>query len=136
MWPIAIIGFARPQYLEQTLRSLANQKRRVNGALEDLAVGRIALFQDGAVNHKSGERYAEDAEIAETMAVFPRIFPRGEVFESPINIGIAANVDRAERWVFGQTEADAGIFFEDDLVGNKYYLQSLCGMLDMALADK
>ena len=136
MWPIAVIGFARPQYLEQTLTSLVNQKQRINGELEELAVERIALFQDGAVNQKSGERYAEDAEIAENVAVFRRIFPKGEVFQSPMNIGIAANVDRAERWMFDEVKADAGIFFEDDLVGNKYYLQSLCGMLDLALADE
>lgn len=128
-WPLAIIGFNRPWYLEQTLKALLRQE----GADRPEP---IALFCDGAVNPKSGERYASDSEVALTIATFRRLAPKGEVFSSPVNLGIAANIDRAERWVFGELEAEAGIFFEDDLVTTPHYLAALGEMIDMALGDE
>lgn len=136
MWPIAVIGFSRHQYLDQTLATLVNQKTRSNGVTEDLPLDRVALFQDGAVNPKSGERYAEDDEIKKNVAVFRHHFPNAEIFQSPVNIGIAQNIDRAERWIFDELEAEAGIFFEDDMVVTKYYLQSLNALIEMARGDE
>lgn len=128
-WPLAVIGFSRAWYLEQTLGALLRQE----GAERPEP---IALFCDGALNPKSGERYASEAEVALTIATFRRLCPKGEVFSSPVNIGIAANIDRAERWVFGELAAAAGIFFEDDLVVTTHYLAALYEMLDIALADE
>lgn len=127
-WPIAIIGFNRPNYLEPVLNSLAHQR--------NVEMGQIALFQDGAINRKSGERYAEERDIDANFAVFKKYFPRGIVFRSFENLGIAHNIDRAERWIFEELEAEAGIFFEDDLVPTKFYLQSLHALIQLALEDE
>lgn len=134
-WPVAVIGFNRPAYLERTLKALRAQVRRIGRQTEPYLIERIALFQDGPVNPKSGERYATDSEIRDSITVFRRIFPKGEVFTSKDNLGIAANIDRAERYIFDELQADAGMFFEDDLVTTRFYLQALDAMLNMALAD-
>lgn len=128
-WPLAVIGFSRAWYLEQTLTALLRQE----------GVARpepIALFCDGGFNPKSGESYASQNEIDLTIATFRRLVPKGEVFDSPVNLGIAANIDRAERWVFNELQAEAGIFFEDDLVVTPHYLAALNEMIDVALADE
>lgn len=128
-FPLAIIGFNRPWYMEQTLQALKHQQ----GAEQPEPV---ALFIDGAVNPKSGECYASDGEIASSIATFRRYHPKGEVFTSPVNIGIAQNIDRAERWAFLDLKAEAAIFFEDDLVTSPHYLRALGEMLDLALDDE
>jgi hypothetical protein len=127
-FPIAIIGFNRPQYLGPVMASLAEQR--------NVKIDCIALFQDGAVNPKSGERYAEDHEIAADVEVFKRYFPKGEVFGSDVNLGIAHNIDRAERWIFEELKTEAGIFFEDDMIVTKYYLQTLEALIRLALDDE
>lgn len=128
-WPLAVIGFSRAWYIEQTLGALLRQE----GAERPEP---IALFCDGGFNPKSGEHYASQAEVALTIATFRRLCPKGEVFDSAVNLGIAANIDRAERWVFGELGAEAGIFFEDDLVVTRHYLAALYEMLEIALADE
>lgn len=126
--PIAVIGFNRPDYLRQVLASLRAQ--------QGVEIERIALFQDGAANMRSGIRYAEDAKIAENIAVFGDLFPDGEVFPSKDNLGIAENINRAERWMFEDLDAEAGIIFEDDLVVTPHYIASLNRMIDVALVDR
>lgn len=128
-WPLAVIGFARPWYLEQTLKAVLRQE----GAERPEPIG---LFCDGAVNPKSQERYASEAEVMMTIAVFRRLCPKGEVFDSSVNLGIAANIDRAERWLFDELKTEAGIIFEDDLVTTPHYLTALYEMIDLALDDE
>ena len=128
-WPLALIAFNRPWYLEQTLKSLISQK-------EADPPEPIALFCDGAVNPKSGERYATDSEVRLTIATFRRLCPKGEVFDSALNIGIAANIDRAERWAFLDLKAEAALIFEDDLVVTPWYLRALYELIDLALEDE
>lgn len=117
--PIAILSFNRPQFLEPMLTSLRDQR---GGLLEDRE---IHLFQDGAVNRYSRLRYAKDEEVAESVRVFRRLFPQGEVHASADNIGICENFRRAERFIFEERGADCGYFFEDDLVLSPAYLEML-----------
>lgn len=116
--PIAIIAFNRPDYLDQMLASLAAQKPAINPR-------RVHLFQDGAINRYSGIRYAEDADIAASLAVFRDFFPHGHVHASPDNIGITENILRAETQFFEELRAPVGYFFEDDLVLSPHYVAAL-----------
>lgn len=122
--PIAIIAFNRPEYFVQVLDSLAAQ--------QDADLSRIALFQDGMVNPHSGKRYGDESIIRQNAEVFRVRFPDGCVFTAPENLGVALNYDRAERWIFEELDAEAGIFFEDDMVVSPHYVRSLEAMLEMA----
>jgi hypothetical protein len=116
--PIAVISFNRPNYLRQLLASLVAQQPAIKPS-------RMHLFQDGAVNRYSGIRYAEDADIAASLALFREFFPQGHVHASPDNIGIAENILRAERLFFAKLRAPVGYFFEDDLVLSPHYVAAL-----------
>ncbi|MCG7361794.1 hypothetical protein MHZ93_11055 [Roseomonas sp. ACRSG] len=117
--PIVIFAFDRPHYLRRFCESLRAQQ----GVL--LNERRIYLVQDGAVSPRSGLRYASDAMLAESIAVFRDVFPRGQVLASPRNLGIAMNIRRGETLVFETLEADLGYFFEDDLELGPAYLLTL-----------
>ena len=116
--PIAVISFNRPGYLRQLLASLAAQQPAIEQR-------RVHLFQDGAVNLYSGIRYAEDSDIAASLAAFREYFPRGHVHASAANIGITENILRAEKMVFAELRAPVGYFFEDDLVLSPHYVAAL-----------
>ena len=116
--PIAVISFNRPDYLGQLLASLAAQQPAIRPR-------RVHFFQDGAVNRYSGIRYAEDADIAASLALFREFFPRGHVHASPDNIGITENILRAETLFFEELRAPVGYFFEDDLVLSPHYIAAL-----------
>jgi hypothetical protein len=116
--PIAIISFNRPDYLGLLLASLAAQQPAIRPS-------RVHLFQAGAVNRYSAIRYAEDSDIAASLALFRELFPRGHVHASPNNIGIAENILRAERLLFEKLRAPVGYFFEDDLVLSPHYVAAL-----------
>lgn len=116
--PIAVISFNRPDYLGQLLASLAAQQPAIRPS-------RVHLFQDGAVNRYSGIRYAEDPDIAASLALFRELFPQGHVHASPDNIGITENILRAETMFFAQLRAPVGYFFEDDLVLSPHYVAAL-----------
>ena len=81
-YPIAILSFDRPAYLRPVLKSLARQT-----SPDD----RVILFQDGAFNRYSGRRKADPRNVASCINLFRQYFPRGEVCESPENLGIAFN---------------------------------------------
>jgi len=116
--PIAVISFNRPDYLGQVLASLAAQQPAIEPR-------RLHLFQDGAVNRYSGIRYAEDADIAASLALFRDFFPQGHVHASPDNIGITENILRAEKFFFEELRAPVGYFFEDDLALSPHYVAAL-----------
>jgi hypothetical protein len=120
------MAFNRPQYLRETLASIAIQPCVAAGLRE------VHLFQDGAVNFHSGTRYAEDADIEASMAVFRTAFPTGTVHYPGANIGIALNFDSAERYVFLERRFDSACFFEDDMVLGPHYLSTLQRFLDFA----
>jgi hypothetical protein len=120
------MSFNRSDYLRETLVSIAAQPSVAAGLRE------VHLFQDGAVNFHSGDRYATDEAIAASIATFREIFPQGTVHASDLNIGIALNFDRAERYVFLNRRFDSAAFFEDDMVLGPHYLATLQRFLDFA----
>jgi hypothetical protein len=127
--PIAILAFNRPDYLREMLVSLTLQEGG------NLAGRSIALFQDGGLNEHSGVERAKQSAIDANIAMFKEFFPDGEVAASPINLGVALNFDRAERWAFEKLGAPTAVFLEDDLVLSPHYFSVLDRMLDMAAGD-
>lgn len=121
MNPIAIIAFNRPDYLVPVLASLACQ--------QEVAIGPIALFQDGMYNPYSEKSYGEDRVADEQITCFRYLFPQGVVFRAKHNKGPALMFAKAEQWVFERLGAEVGFFFEDDLVLAPYYLKTLENML-------
>jgi hypothetical protein len=107
--PIIIFSFDRPAYLQRFCESLKAQQ----GVLLDEK--RIFLVQDGPVSRRTGVRYAEDAAMAESVAVFRGIFPGSEILASADNLGIAFNIQRGEMLAFETLGAELAYFFEDDL---------------------
>ena len=124
--PVVVMAFNRPQYLRETLLSIAAQPCVAAGRRE------VHLFQDGAVNFHSGARYATDEEIEASITAFREVFPAGTVHLPARNIGIALNFDRAERYVFLRRRFDSACFFEDDMVLGPHYLATLQRMIDYA----
>jgi len=128
--PVAILSFNRPHYLRRVLNALAAQLgTRMNDR-------RIYLFQDGALNLFSGARYCEKSTISSCVSYFKSSFPRGEVFVSDSNLGVALNFDRAERFLFEEQREPVALFFEDDLVILPTYVGILDSLLEMALKDE
>jgi hypothetical protein len=128
MYPVAVIGFNRPEYLRQTLSSLVLQ--------EGVALRRIALFLDGLKNPFSNKEYGKEVLHKVQVAMFRSLFPQGEVFVAKQNIGIAFQMEAAENWVFDTCKADTGFFFEDDMVLSPHYLFSLQNMLEANKDDE
>jgi hypothetical protein len=116
--PIIIVAFNRPDYLRRVCASLRAQRgRRV---VEE----RVWLVQDGPVSPRSGVRYAEDAEIAESIAAFREAFPAGQVLDPQgKNFGIAENIRRGENIAFHVLGAEWALFLEDDLELGPDYLE-------------
>lgn len=114
-YPIIVMSFNRPDYLEQVLESIRDQ--------QGVDVGRreIYLFQDAPVSAITGKRYAEDADIAASVEVFKRIFPKGHVMLPEGNLGVCKNFRRAESHAFETLKADCAYFFEDDMVLSPHY---------------
>ena len=97
--PIAIISYNRPDLLERFLTSLKQQTIAVDPA-------QIALFQDHG-----------DPSEADCVAVFLAAFPEGAVFQADENLGVALNIDRAERYVFETLGAQiAGVEDGDEAI--------------------
>jgi hypothetical protein len=114
--PVTIVSFDRPQYLERVCLSL---KAQHHVSLRD---DRVILAQDGAVNAISGRRAARDDDVAQCVRIFRKHFPRGQVLDHSVNIGVALNIRRAETFVFEDMNCEYGYFFEDDLELGQIYL--------------
>jgi hypothetical protein len=121
------MSFNRPDYLMQVLQSLKGQTISVDES-------RLYLFQDGAKSRFREER-ADDSLQDECVKCFLETFPIGKVLQSPINLGIALNFDRAERLFFEELKVECGLFFEDDLVLSPYYLETLLQLADFAMNE-
>jgi hypothetical protein len=129
-FPIAVMSFDRPHYLEAVLKGLSVQ----TGC--GLPTRSISLFQDGAVNPFSGQQRANDKDIDACVELFQKYVPHGTIFRSCNNLGVALNFDRAERYVFERLNAEAAIFLEDDLEISPFYICSLDHFLAFALSDE
>jgi predicted SAM-dependent methyltransferase len=128
-YPIAIMSFNRPHYLEPVLKALSEQV--------DCRISKrpIFLFQDGAVNLISRKTHADQKDIDVCVDIFRHYLPHGMVFKSDENLGVALNFERAEDHIFNELGADAAIFFEDDLLVSPFYVHSLEQLLEIARAD-
>jgi hypothetical protein len=116
MHPIAILSFDRPQYLDAVLISLKAQTKPID---------RIILFQDGP----------KSASTNHCVQLFQTQFPQGVVRQSAVNLGVARNFDRAERYMFEELNTEAAYFFEDDMILSPHYLAMLDRLTDFALAE-
>ncbi len=121
--PIAVMSFNRPQLLEKVLESLNGQTQKVDPSS-------VHLFQDGA---PAG---SDNTLQEECVAVFKTIFPSGTVHYSEKNLGVALNFERAETLFFDTLKSDYAFFFEDDLVLNEHYIDTLSQMVRYALDDE
>jgi predicted SAM-dependent methyltransferase len=126
-YPIAIMSFNRPHYLEPVLRSLAKQTMPFD---QDRAI----LFQDGN-RSKKGNDITDPHLITRCIELFRKIFPLGKVFNSTNNFGVALNYERAEKYVFEELGAEAAFFFEDDLLLSPHYLTALSALTELALKE-
>ena len=127
--PIAIMSFDRPAYFEKVLESLVRQIG------VDIGSRAIYLFQDGGRNQFSGNTYASQNLIDQNVKLFRGYLPHGTVLESPHNLGVALNYDRAERLFFEELESEAAIFLEDDLILSPFYIDVLDRLVELALKD-
>jgi hypothetical protein len=129
-YPIAVMSFNRPDYLEAVLQTLV---RQVDADLDQRP---IALFQDGCVNPFSAQRRAREEDVIRCEKLFREYLPSGAVHSSPDNLGIALNFERAEEHVFEELDAEAAIFLEDDLILSPHYINSLDHLIAVALNDE
>jgi FkbM family methyltransferase len=117
--PIFVMSFNRPHYLTRVLESLRQQV----GC--DIENRNIILFQDGSINAFSKKRYAQDTDVKNCIKIFNSMFPNGKTQVSSVNLGVALNFDRAEKYGFEKLKADYIIFLEDDLILSAHYIAVL-----------
>jgi hypothetical protein len=117
---LCLLAFDRPGYFRQVVASVRRQS--------DLAGVRLYGFLDGAVNPWSGARRAPAWRIRRCAAIFRAAFPEGDLHVSPVNLGVALNYDRAERYVFVRRRHDYALFLEDDFVLAPHYVQTIRAM--------
>jgi hypothetical protein len=129
-YPIVVMSFNRPDYLEAVLQTLVEQI----GA--DLDQRPITLFQDGWLNPFSKAKRAREGDVRRCEQLFRQYLPAGTVYLSPYNLGIALNFERAETHAFEVLDAEAAIFLEDDLLLSPHYINSLDHLIGVALHDE
>jgi hypothetical protein len=125
--PIAMLSFDRPRYLKRVLLRL----RRQIGPSQP-----VVFLQDGAWNLHSRRLKASPWAVAECIRLFRRVIPWGTVAASDINLGIAANYERAEQEMFARLAAKHALFLEDDMVLSPNYLTVIRMLLDLAKHDR
>lgn len=127
-WPIAVLSFARPDLLREVLQSLKEQTVRFDAA-------QLYLFQDGNIDPFTGNKLVDEQMLLECVQVFGSMFPKGKSIVSDVNLSVALNFDRAERFLFQERKVEAALFFEDDLVLSRHYLAAVRPLLDFALEE-
>lgn len=115
--PVIIISFSRPALLERLLISLRRQTQPID-------FGNVYLFQDG------GSNLFDDC-----IEIFKKLMPEGRIIAAETNLGIALNIDRAERFAFEVLGVDVAYFFEDDLILGENYLAVLSQLCEFALIE-
>jgi hypothetical protein len=124
--PLCIFSFNRPDYLRDTLISIKT------AMLHWEMRGPVILFQDGSLSPFTNIMKCEPELIQASKKVFSEVMPQGVVFEAPLNLGIASNIYRAEKWVFEEMGYDVGVFFEDDMVLAPRYFEALAALNELA----
>ncbi len=124
-FPVGVLLFNRPQYAEQTLRALANQRRTVPG-------NRVIIVIDGYDGSKA-QRSGQPDLTADVARIARDVFPDATIIASPKNVGIAVAFELLEvalRQCDPKTEWYA--FFEEDYVPHENYLDILAELARQA----
>ncbi len=114
-YPINVICFNRPAYLEQLLDSLMIQSIEIS---EDKVFFWVDGFQ-GSLDEKFGRPDRTD----EVASLIQRYFPKSQMYISEYNLGIAKNYWRAELHSFENLAASSAFFLEEDLVLSPMYFE-------------
>ena len=114
-YPINVICFNRPEYLQQLLRSLKGQSIECPDEL-------IYFWVDGYSESKD-EMLGRPDQTKETILQIQERFPRSHVMVSGKNLGIARNYWRAEQNSFETLGASSAFFLEEDLVLSPHYFE-------------
>ncbi len=94
----------------------------------------LRVWQDGAVERKSGRLVANPRQIERNLALFERL--GGDVdYPSEINRATAEIYWAAEHWAFETVGADIAIFVEDDLVISPHFFAMMAQLGRIALGD-
>ena len=123
-WPIGIRLFNRPDYAKRLLESLASQTFNIDGGL-------VFCFIDG-FNGSKAQKSNEPDHTKEVAQLVRQFFPNATIVQSPTNVGLAHALFELQSLVFTSTEAQWGLFFEDDLVLDSMYLEQLCHLIEIS----
>lgn len=113
MRPIVLFAYNRPQYFQHTLSSLQVQ----------IGDAEVYMFIDGPRNN------LDVPQIEASVQLFEEYIPRGKVFRSDRNLGVAFNQKRGRDFIF--KENDSAIFIEDDVILTSYYIRMLNNLMDI-----
>jgi glycosyltransferase involved in cell wall biosynthesis len=111
--PVVIFAYNRPEYFQHTLKSLVAQ---------DSEITDIYLFNDGPRSTQ------EEPAINNSVELFEQFFPKGKIFVSDKNLGVAFNQKRARDFIF--KEHESAIFIEDDVALQPFYINMLNNLMD------
>lgn len=126
---VVIFSFNRPHYLQQVLSSLEK-----NNSLKDLD---FYFFQDGAINKFSNRKAAQQQDIDLCIEFWNRTkLPNKNFIQYPFNVGIGITQFEAKEYIFNTLNYERCIFFEDDLIVSRYYLQTLRLLLNQFEREK
>ena len=116
-FPVNVMCFNRPQYLEKLLLSLLNQ---------DLPLKEELLFfwVDGYIGSKDESLGRVDSS-EKIIELIYKYFPSSNVVPSTKNLGIARNYGRAEFHSFEVLKVQSAFFLEEDLELSAKYFSSL-----------
>jgi glycosyltransferase involved in cell wall biosynthesis len=117
LFPINVICFNRPDYLELLLRSLKQQTIPISN-------DQLYFWVDGYLGSKddANKRLDHTGKIVELVKDY---FPKCQIFRSEINLGIARNYHRAEVHSFEILGSHSAIFIEEDLELSNIYFEEL-----------
>jgi hypothetical protein len=119
---VVVSALGRPELLSQLAASLARQV-----GLEGLRL-RIYLFQDSPLV-EVGPPIADPDLCRHSPEVFLAELPDAELVATETNLGIVGNCERIFSHV-NASDADAFVFFEEDLVLSEHYLATIVQLLD------
>ncbi|MEN9923379.1 MAG: hypothetical protein RIS09_893, partial [Actinomycetota bacterium] len=115
-FPMNILAFNRPHYLERVLKSLHNQTVRIDQS-------RITVWIDGYSGSKDAVRLKRN-RTEQTLEVAKKFLPNASFIVRSKNVGIAGQYHEAELASFS-IDTDIAFFFEEDLVLSPRYLEAL-----------
>ncbi len=114
-YPINVLCFNRPDYLELLLDSLKKQTVEIHP-------NQIHFWVDGYRNSKD-EYMSRENRTRDTISVIKHYFPNSHLEVEEANIGIALNYWKAELNSFEKLKADSAYFLEEDMVLSPRYFE-------------